>query len=59
MVICVVSGDMMGEAWRELAVVAGEALIADAGKDVVEEMGGRKEVCTWLGFVRLVVVVEG
>jgi hypothetical protein len=42
-VICVVSGDMMGEAWSELAVVTGEALMAD-GVEFVEEIGGRNDV---------------
>ena len=28
-IIWVVSGDMMGEAWTELAVVTGDALMAD------------------------------
>lgn len=53
-VSCVVSGDMTGEACSELEVVTDEALIAEAGKEVVEERGGRKDVCTWLGFVRLI-----
>lgn len=56
-VICVVSGDMTGEAWRELAVVTGEALMAD-GMEFVAEIGGRKDVCTLLGFVRRVVALE-
>jgi hypothetical protein len=42
-VIWVVSGDMMGEAWRELAVVTGEALMAD-GIEFVNERGGRNDV---------------
>ena len=56
MVICVVSGDMMGEAWRELAVVTGEALMAD-GIEFVEEIEGRNDVWTLLGFVRFAVAL--
>lgn len=44
---CVVSGDIMGEACNELEVATEEALI---GMEAVEEIGGRKEVCTWLGL---------
>src|SRR4051794_4329899 len=51
--ICVVSGDMMGEAWTELEVAIDEALMAEAGTEGVEDIGGRKEVCTWLGLPRL------
>lgn len=47
----------MGEAWRELAVVTGEALMAD-GMEFVEVIGGRKDVCTLLGFVRRTVALE-
>tara|TARA_R110002060_G_scaffold55068_2_gene65601 strand:- start:372 stop:494 length:123 start_codon:yes stop_codon:yes gene_type:complete len=36
--ICVVSGDMMGEVWRELEVVTDEVLMAEAGTDVAEEL---------------------
>jgi hypothetical protein len=39
---CVVSGDMMGEACRELEVAADEALMAEAGTEDVEETGGSK-----------------
>ena len=39
-VSCVVSGDMMGEAWTELAVVTGEALMADEVEFVFESGGG-------------------
>lgn len=53
-VICVVSGDMMGDACGELEATE-DALIADAGMEAVEEMDGRKYVWTWLGFARLVV----
>lgn len=45
-VTCVVSGDMLGEACSELEVATDEALIAEAGTDGAEVMGGRKEVCT-------------
>ena len=53
-VSCVVSGDMAGEGCSELEVVTEEALIAEAGMEAVEERDGRKDVCTWLGFARLV-----
>jgi hypothetical protein len=43
---CVASGDIMGEAWSELEVATEEALSAEAGTEGVEEIGGRKEVCT-------------
>lgn len=56
-VICVVSGDIMGDSWTELAVVTGEALMAD-GMEFAEEIGGRKEVCTLLGFMRRGVAFE-
>ena len=36
--ICVVSGDMMGEVCRELEVVTDEVLMAEAGTDVAEEL---------------------
>ena len=49
--ICVVSGDIMGEAWRELGV---DALMAD-GMEFEREFGGRKDVWTLLGFVRRIV----
>jgi hypothetical protein len=46
-VICVVSGDMMGDAWRELEVVTDEALSADAGTEgVFEGVDGKKVVWT-------------
>jgi hypothetical protein len=32
----VVSGDMMGDAWRELEVVTEDALMAEAGTDGAE-----------------------
>lgn len=51
-VSCVLSGDMIGEAWRELEVVTEEALIAEAGIEGVEVIEGRKFVWTLLGFVR-------
>ena len=41
----VVSGDMMGEACTELEVTD-EALIAEAGTEVVDEVGCTKDVCT-------------
>lgn len=41
-----VSGDMIGEACSELDVVTDEVLIAEAGTDDEEGIGGRKEVCT-------------
>ena len=54
-VSCVVSGDIMGDACRELEVVTEEALMAEAGtEDAVEWMEGRKVVCTCVGFVCLV-----
>lgn len=34
--ICMVSGDMMGEVWRELDVVTDEVLMAEAGTEVAE-----------------------
>jgi len=34
---CIVSGDIMGEVWRELEVVTDEALIAEAGTEVAVE----------------------
>ena len=45
---------MTGEACRELEVVTEEALSAEAGTEVAEERDGRKDVCTWLGFARLI-----
>jgi hypothetical protein len=47
----VVSGDIMGEACKELEVVTDEALTADAGTEAEEWMEGRKVVWTWLGLV--------
>jgi hypothetical protein len=44
-----VSGDMMGEFWREPDVAADEALMAEAGWGEAEPAGG-KEVWTWLGL---------
>jgi hypothetical protein len=45
-IICVVSGDIMGEAWSELEVATDEALIAEAGTEGAEGFGGRKDVWT-------------
>jgi len=51
-VSCVDSGDMVGEACRELEVVTDEALMgADGG---IELMEGTKLVCTLFGFGRIV-----
>lgn len=44
MVTCVASGDMMGEGWAEAVVATDDALMAEAGTEFVEEIGGRKEV---------------
>lgn len=45
---CVVSGDMMGEVWRELAVVTEDA---DTGTGCSLELrGGSGLVWTWFGF---------
>jgi len=44
----------MGDAWRELEVME-DALIAEVGMEGLEDMEGRKPVCTWLGLARLVV----
>ena len=41
-----VSGDIMGEACTELEVVTEEALIAEAGTEVVDEVEETNEVCT-------------
>lgn len=49
----------MGEAWRELEVVSGDTLIADAGMEVEGDIDGGKDVCKIVGFAGLVVAAEG
>jgi len=45
---------MTGDACSELEVATDEALTAEAGTEAANERDGRKDVCTWLGFARLI-----